>query len=497
MNLQQLTSGTPAAKKWLDIVAYDIKCNSIIPIVPIAPGTSNRIISADFSSSITCDDLGAMTSVGDLDMSGGRLRHVAEIDTPAATLNITTPTTRIEQGGSDFRVSVDSDYRLIVNPSTTRLLCGPVGPTLIMNDNNTFQLASYFAGNGSIECITDQISVIGPQAKSHLVMGLAQISQSLFNGISSIPRVVINNFHTFYDDTGAEKLRISNAGVRISNAFILPPNAGAAGNVLTSSGTGVSSWAPPVALNPFNQSLNTSDNVVFNSILSNSVDNLTRLNLGTGVAPLIGIGNAACLTNILGTLQINSAYTLPGVAGTIGQVLTVAAGGPTWVSPSPGLFSGSGPPITVQNTLAATSIIPTGVGSLTFPANYFVQGTSILIKAGGSFRNNANNTQFTFRLLTNGLTSILSSGLLTLSNIPSVIAWNLEIQLTQGIGTLAPVNFCFKYSTGQDLFGFMVPLTSSSLNPAISNTLDVQLTWATANVNNLLQCSYFTITKLY
>lgn len=497
MNLQQLTSGTPAAKKWLDIVAYDIKCNSIIPIVPIAPGNSNRIISTDFSSSITCNDFGAMISVGDLDMSGGRLRHVAEIDTPAPTLNITTPTTRIEQGSSDFRVLVDSDNRLIINPSTTRLLGGSVGPSLVMNDNNTFQLASYFAGNGSIECITDQISVIGPQAKSNLVMGLAQISQSLFNGISSIPRVVLNNFHTFYDDTGAEKLRISSGGVRISNAFILPPNAGAAGTVLTSSGTGVSSWDPPVALNPFNQVLNTSSDVVFNSVISGSVDNAARLNLGTGAAPLIGIGNAACLTNILGTLQINSAYTLPGVAGTIGQVLQVAAGGPTWVSPSPGLFASTGSPVTIQNTVAATSIIPTGVGSLTFPAGFFTPGTSLLMKAGGSFRDNANNTQFTFRVLTNGGTSVLSTGLLTLPSILTVVSWNIEIQMTQAAAGLMPINFTFKFPSGSDMFGFMVGITSSSLNAAISNTLDVQLTWGAANLNNNLQCSYFTITKLY
>jgi len=536
MNLQLLTNGTPDEKKWLDIVCYDIKCNSIVPNVPFVT-TSDKIQSNDLSSSITCNDIGigggGMSAIGNIDMNLSLLRNVAAIDTTDATLNITTPTTQIVNGSSELNININSLPRITQDAIKTKIECGtsalnlaalsdglsqntttylaasnigntanisavilpdsynvyqnsgsiqrlivddtksslysknalsgPNGSWLSLNNDGTFTLASYFAGNGLIDCTTNSMAIVGPQAKSSCVYTDATITTSLFNGVFTANREIMDaTSQIFKDGGGVERLRVDNSGVSIDNSYTLPTSDGLANQYIYTNGAGVCSWASPTAINPFNQNLNTSDSVQFVNV------------------------------------NVNGNYTLPSTAGTITQVLTRDSGTTSvWATPQIyGLYSATGTPVTVANTTVASTIIPTGTGTLTVPANTFTPGMSFLLKCGGTFRDAANNTQFTMRLTNSG--TLFSTGLLSLTSVPlATTGWNVETQFTYTGGNQIISNFTFSYNSGSDARGFTNQQVNNAFNPLVSNTLDFTMQWVVANINNTLTCNYFTLTKLF
>jgi len=535
MNLQLLTNGTPDEKKWLDIVCYDIKCNSITPNVPFVT-TSNKIESNDLSSSITCNDIGigggGMSAVGNIDMNLNLLRNVGSIDTSDPTLNITTPTTQIVNGSSELDININSlprltqnaikskvecgtsrlqlaaisdlltddtstyfasqnvgltknmaiaispdtlvinqDYgvvnRLVVDDTSSALysknaLSGPAGSLLELNNDSTFTLGCYFANNGIIECRPNSLAMYGNAAQSAITMTGSDIITSL--GLAGrIDREILDSTsQTFKDGGGVERLRVDNSGVTIGNSYTLPTSDGLANQYIYTNGAGVCSWASPTAINPFNQNLNTSDSVQFVNV------------------------------------NVNGNYTLPSTAGTINQVLTRDSGTTSiWSTPQIyGLYSATGSPVTVANTTVASTIIPTGTGTLTVPANTFTPGMSFLLKCGGTFRDSSGGQQFTMRLTNSG--TLFSTGLLTLNSVPlATTGWNVETQFTYTGGNQLITNFTFSYNNGSDARGFTNQQVNNTFNPLVSNTLDFTMQWNTANVNNTLTCNYFTLTKLF
>jgi hypothetical protein len=535
MNLQLLSNGTPDEKKWLDIVCYDIKCNSITPNVPFVT-VPDKIESNDLSSSITCNDIGigggGMSAVGNINMNLNLLRNVGAIDTTDATLNITTPTTQIVNGSSELDININSLPRLTQNTIKTKLECGtsrlqlaavsdlltddtstylasqnagltknmavaiapdivvinqdygvvnrmvvddtttalysknassgPAGSLLELNNDNTFTLGCYFANNGIIECRPNSLALYGNTASTAITITDLDIITSLGVG-GRIDREILNTVsQTFKDAGGIERLRVDNSGVTIGNSYTLPTSDGLANQYIYTNGAGVCSWASPTAINPFNQNLNTSDSVQFVNV------------------------------------NVNGNYTLPSTVGTIKQVLTRDIGNTSvWSTPQIyGLYSATGSPVTVANTTVASTIIPTGVGNLTVPANFFTAGMSFLLKCGGTFRDNVNNTQFTMRLTNSG--TLFSTGLLTLNNVPLVTTgWNVETQFTYTGGTQIITNFTFSYNDGSDARGFTNQQVNNTFNPLVSNTLNFTMQWAVANINNTLTCNYFTLTKLF
>jgi hypothetical protein len=470
MNLQLLTNGTPDEKKWLDIVCYDIKCNSITPNVPFVT-TSNKIESNDLSSSITCNDIGigggGMSAIGNIDMNLNLLRNVGTIDTSDPTLNIITPTTQIINGLSEIKLDVDSVDRVVLDNAKTAIysknaLSGPAGSLLELNNDNTFTLGCYFANNGIIECRPNSLAMYGNAATSAITMTGSDIITSL--GLAGrIDREILNTVsQTFKDGGGIERLRVDNSGVTIGNSYTLPTSDGLANQYIYTNGAGVCSWASPTAINPFNQNLNTSDSVQFVNV------------------------------------NVNGNYTLPSTAGTITQVLTRDIGTTSvWATPQIyGLYSATGTPVTVVNTTVASTIIPTGAGTLTVPANTFTPGMSFLLKCGGTFRDAVNNTQFTMRLTNSG--TLFSTGLLTLTSVPlATTGWSVETQFTYTGGNQIISNFTFSYNSGSDARGFTNQQVNNTFNPLVSNTLNFTMQWNTANINNTLTCNYFTLTKLF
>jgi hypothetical protein len=66
--------------------------------------------------------------------------------------------------------------------------------------------------------------------------------------------------------TPISKIACDTDGVTINNQYYLPKTQGTSGQVITSDGAGASSWVDAASANPFDQPLNTTDGVNFNSV---------------------------------------------------------------------------------------------------------------------------------------------------------------------------------------------------------------------------------------
>jgi hypothetical protein len=105
---------------------------------------------------------------------------------------------------------------------------------------------------------------------------LYTVSQKV--GLTIHPRHQISTVNQiFYNNTGNENLRVDNSGVKINNVFYLPATVGNVGAQLTSDGAGNSSWVDPFVINPFDQDLNTFNDVSFNSVTTANITGPTTV----------------------------------------------------------------------------------------------------------------------------------------------------------------------------------------------------------------------------
>jgi len=441
----------------------------------------SNIQSTTGTSSIQCEDVGVgqsgIISYGDYNINNGSINNCGNINA-LDNCNITTNTTQIVNGLSELNININSLPRITQNAIKTKLECGvsslqlaavsdglsadtvtyiaasnigntqntislylpdeylliqnnaaiqrivvdnagtklysksvqtgPTGSYLNLNDDSSFSLGSYFAGNGAVECTTNSLALVGPQAKSAVVLTDATITKSLFNGTFTAVRETMDSMgQTFKDGNQVERIKLDNTDV-----------------------------------------------------------------------------------------TINGAYTLPTTAGTTGQVLTRDTGiSSTWQTPQLyGLYSQTGT-ATVANTIVETTLIGSGVGSLSVPANYFTTGMSFRYNTGGTFRDNANNTTFRFRLRNGGV--LFDSGILTLPLITVVSAWNIDVTFSYIGGTTIITNFNFQYNNGSDARGFTSQNTNNTLNTAIPNTLNFTVQWGAASANNTITTNFGVLQKIY
>jgi hypothetical protein len=397
----------------------------------------------------------------------------------------------IQNNGAIQRMVVDNDKSALYSKNATS---GPAGSSLELNNDNTFTLGCYFANNGIIECRPNSLAMYGNAAQTAFTMTDTTITTALGVG-GRIDREIMDTVsQTFKDSGGIERLRIDNSGITISNDYTLPIFDGSANQVLTTDGAGTVTWQSPTT---FDQALNTTNDVSFNSVTTSTIDTAGTLTIGGIATPSINIGRTGITTTTLkGTTNIDGLFTMPTTAGNTGDVLTKnGLGGTVWSAPQiNGLYSQTAVQ-TVANTNVETTLIGAGVGSLSVPANYFTIGMAFRYSTGGVFRDAANNTTFRFRLRNSGV--LFDSGILTLPNITVSTAWNIDATFSYVGGTTLITNFNFQYNNGSDARGFTSQNSNNTFNTAIPNTLNFTVQWTVANANNTITTNYGVLEKIY
>jgi hypothetical protein len=137
----------------------------------------------------------------------------------------------------------------------------------------------------------------------------------------------------------------------------------------------------------------------------------------------------------------------------------------------------------VANTVASTTILGTGVGTLTLPANFFVAGKTVIIKGHAVISTTATPT-LTLRSYL-GATLIVSTTTTTLGTLANN-GIDYEIQLTcRTTGGSGTIRGKITYWCSGNVIA-----TSGSgattVDTTVSQTIDVQALWGTASASNTI-----------
>lgn len=162
-----------------------------------------------------------------------------------------------------------------------------------------------------------------------------------------------------------------------------------------------------------------------------------------------------------------------------------------------GLYAQTVVSSTVTNTTTETSIIGSGVGSLSVPADTFAVGDSYHGKVGGVI-SAQNGDEITVRIKT-GATVLASTGLITLEAVTS-LGWELELDFTIAtIGAAGDIctngNFAYNRNTGS-LEGFVFQ-DVQPIDTTVSNTLDITVEWNQAKTQDEIYSANFVLYKTY
>jgi hypothetical protein len=226
----------------------------------------------------------------------------------------------------------------------------------------------------------------------------------------------------------------------------------------------------------------------------------------SGINGAQGIQGVQGIQGNAGTSGVNGTSGTSGNAGTSGLTGTSGTSGTSPVLPLPvvyGLYSQTANSAIVTNTTTETTIIGTGVGTLTVPANGFTVGDSFRAVFGGVI--NAENNQTIIIKLKSGSVILLDSGLQNLGSAVIDDVWSLNVDFTiRQIGTAGVASIVslgsFHYTKTNNAsvqgFGFNV-VNNTTFNTTINNTLDVTVQWGAASTGNNIYSDIFILNKTY
>lgn len=195
-----------------------------------------------------------------------------------------------------------------------------------------------------------------------------------------------------------------------------------------------------------------------------------------------------------------------GYKPTIAPLSTVVNAVIAQIPPTPtglyGLFAQTVKGPSVTNTTVESSILGTGVGTLTVPANVFQVGDSFRAKLTGHI-SAANNNTIDIKIKA-GSILLADTGVISLPNITD-LNWTIEVDFT--IRAIGPAGTASIVSSG--VFTYMKNasnafegdtfsvVNATTFDTTVSNTLDITAKWGTASVSNIINSDLFTLTKTY
>jgi hypothetical protein len=167
-----------------------------------------------------------------------------------------------------------------------------------------------------------------------------------------------------------------------------------------------------------------------------------------------------------------------------------------------GLFAQTGNSAIITNTTVESTLIDSGVGTLSVPANGFKVGDSFRADFGGIL-SSLNNAQITIRVKT-GSVILSTSGAQTLpstSNDVWLLSLNFTVRAIGGPGVASIVTLGTFYeikasNSQQQGFSFNT-VNNTTFDTTVANTLDVTAQWGAASASNSIYSDIFVLNKIY
>jgi len=156
----------------------------------------------------------------------------------------------------------------------------------------------------------------------------------------------------------------------------------------------------------------------------------------------------------------------------------------------------------VTNTIAETSLLDGGLGTLTVPANMFKVGDSFHAIATGHV-SSVNNHTLRIRIKSDGIV-LADTGSITMSGAVNK-HWRLEVLFTiraiggSGVARIATGGTFFYTKDASNAFegtNFSTE-TTTGFDTTISNTLAITAQWGTASASDSIYSEIFTLNKTY
>jgi len=267
----------------------------------------------------------------------------------------------------------------------------------------------------------------------------------------------------------------------------------------------------------FDQDLNTTDDVQFNTIETTEIANGLSRAISLSTADTIDIQasnvlvNGSPVQNFNQDLNTTDDVTFNNVTatGTLFPEGTVVPSSQN-VKIYGGLYAGMAnrPVLTggytstgdvfLNNTGVETDFIPTGFGSLTTGANVIKEGSTSRSFMAGDFSSGGNNQTILFRLKINGTTvNSFQVDLDTADNKP----WQLNTLMvckTQGLTGTMYSNSVFTYTKDNNLDSKGSGSSGSfAINTNIVNTFSITAQWLNVTPDNKITCKLYNTSNLF
>lgn len=167
-----------------------------------------------------------------------------------------------------------------------------------------------------------------------------------------------------------------------------------------------------------------------------------------------------------------------------------------------GLYAQTALGTVITNTIVETSLIGTGVGSLSVPANFFQVGDSFAAKLCGNLSCN-NGQTIHIRVKSDG-TTIADAGVFVMKKTTNK-HFELIIDFTVtkiGVSGVAELftngQYRYNHDTQGELSGTNFALiTTTIFDTTVLNALSITAEWGAASASNLIQSQNFVLTKTY
>lgn len=229
-------------------------------------------------------------------------------------------------------------------------------------------------------------------------------------------------------------------------------------------------------------------------------------NGSSGTSGVNGPQGVQGLQGIAGSNGTSGSSGVSGTSGISGSSGSSGSSGTSPVFPLPvvyGLYSQTANSTTVTNTVVESTLIGTGVGTLSVPANGFSVGDSFRGVFGGVI-NAENNQTIRIRMRT-GSVILLDSGLENLGSAVTNDVWSLNVDFTvrqigaAGVASIVSLG-SFHYTKTNNAsvqgFGFNV-VNNTTFDTTVNNTLNVTIEWGSASTGNNIYSDIFILNKTY
>jgi hypothetical protein len=226
----------------------------------------------------------------------------------------------------------------------------------------------------------------------------------------------------------------------------------------------------------------------------------------SGVNGTSGTSGTTGTSGSSGTRGTSGTSGLTGSSGTSGLTGSSGTSGVSPVFPLPlvyGLYAQTANSTTVTNTTTETTIIGSGVGTLTVGANQFVVGDSFRADIAGLM--SAQNNQTLRVKIKAGSVILADSGPQNLGSAISSDVWALSINFTvralgaAGVASMVSLGtFTYIKTNNATIEGFSFnTINSTTFDTTISNVLGITVEWGSANAGNTIYSDTFVLNKIY